>query len=258
MDRIEGVSNVRDVGGMPLQGGGRIASGVLYRSAGLDRVTPTGEAELAASTIGTVVDMRTSAERTNAPDVLPTTRELRLVALPLLEGAMTGAARSGGNATAALMKQAVDALPALPELYVSMLESGADTFAEIARLIGTPHDPQAPAVLIHCTAGKDRTGVATALMLSAVGAEREAIIADYASSAANLAGPWADRTLAAVASMGIEITPKITDLLTGTPPIAITTALDWVDEHYGDAAAYLRSGGLTDAELESLRAALRA
>ena len=108
---------------------------------------------------------------------------------------------------------------------------------------------------MHCTAGKDRTGVAVALLLDAVGVERDAVVTDYAISERNLAGPWADRMLAGIEQMGAPLTPEIRELVTGTPPAAIEQALTWLDER-GGAAAYLQSGGLTDAELGALRTRL--
>jgi protein-tyrosine phosphatase len=110
---------------------------------------------------------------------------------------------------------------------------------------------------VHCTAGKDRTGVSVALVLDAVGAERAAVVADYAASAANLAGPWADGMRAMITAMGVPLTPEIDTLVTATPPAAIEQALAWVDAQ-GGAAEYLQSGGLTDAELDALRARLTA
>ena len=86
-------------------------------------------------------------------------------------------------------------------------------------------------------------------------ADREAIVADYAVSERNLAGPWADRMLAGIEQMGAPLTPEIRELVTGTPPAAIEQALTWLDER-GGAAAYLQSGGLTDAELGALRTRL--
>jgi len=108
-------------------------------------------------------------------------------------------------------------------------------------------------VLVHCTAGKDRTGIATALMLDAAGVERSAVVADYTASEANLSGPWADGMLHMVASMGVPITPQIRTLVTGTPPEAIEQALRYLDESHGGSASYLSSAGVDDAELEHLR-----
>ncbi|SFS15321.1 protein-tyrosine phosphatase [Microbacterium sp. cf046] len=258
---IDGLQNFRDVGGMPLIDGGTTRAGVLYRAEGLGTLTPRGIDELAATDIGVIADFRTPTERMLSPDRLPGTRSFRTVELPLLEGAMTGFAQQALSATtaeaaAAAIQSALSQLPALGELYVEMLEHGAASFADLARLVGAATSDPPTAVLVHCTAGKDRTGVAVALILDAVGVDRTAIVADYAASGANLAGPWADRMRSMVTGMGVPLTPAIDALLTSTPAEAIEQALAWVDQEHGGSAAYLRSGGLSDAELTSLRARL--
>lgn len=261
---LDGTFNFRDLGGMPAAGGS-IRHGVLYRSDAFGGLTPEGLAQLAASPIGTVVDFRTPAERQMAPDRLPTERAITLIELPMLQGEAQGAAKAAGAsdsatstpdraAAAAAAQAAIASLPTLPEMYVGMLKSGGAAFARVAELIaaetpGAPHD----AVVLHCTAGKDRTGVSTALMLLAAGADRDAVVADYASSAANLAGPWADRMIGMVEKMGATVTPALREVITGTPPSAIETALAWVDANHGSAAGYLAASGVDAATLAALR-----
>ena len=97
-------------------------------------------------------------------------------------------------------------------------------------------------MLVHCTAGKDRTGVAIALLLDAVGAERDAVVADYAASEANLSGAWADSMFAMIDAMGVPRTPTLDELIAATPPAAIEEALAWVDREHGGSAAYLALG----------------
>ena len=259
---LDGTFNFRDVGGMPAAGGS-IRHGVLYRSDALSGLTPEGLAQLVASPIGTVVDFRTSVERQMAPDRLPTERAITLIELPMLQGEAQGAARAAGAAggtnaeptdPAAAAKAAIAGLPTLPDMYVGMLKDGGAAFAKVAELIaaetpGAPHD----AVVLHCTAGKDRTGVSTALMLLVAGADRDAVVADYAASAANLAGPWADRMVGMVEQMGATVTPELREVLTGTPASAIETALAWVEANHGSAAAYLAANGVDAATLAALR-----
>lgn len=257
---IDGLQNFRDTGGTPLADGRASRSGVLYRSEALSALTLDGLAQLAETDIGVIADFRTAIERSMAADQLPDSRPFRIVELPLLEGALTGMAQQAPiaddpDAAASAIATALSQLPTLGDLYVSMLGQGAASFAELARLVAVATDDPPTAVLVHCTAGKDRTGVAVALLLDAVGAERDAVVADYSSSAANLAGPWADRMRAMVTGMGVPLTPSVDTLLTGTPPEAIDQALAWVDEH-GGSAAYLRSGGLTTDELAALRTRL--
>lgn len=259
---IAGLQNFRDTGGTPLAGGGATRTGVLFRSEALSALTAEGVDQLAATDIGVIADFRTPMERSMAADVLPTSRPFRVVELPLLEGALTGMAQQAPvaddpDAAAAAIALALSQLPTLGDLYVSMLEQGAASFAELARLVAVSSEEPPTAVLVHCTAGKDRTGVAVALLLDAVGADRDAVVADYASSEGNLAGPWAERMRAMVGAMGVPLTPAVDALLTGTPASAIEQALVWTDAR-GGASAYLGSGGLTDDELDRLRARLTA
>ncbi|GAA5206646.1 tyrosine-protein phosphatase [Microbacterium kyungheense] len=262
MITIDGLQNFRDTGGTPLTSGGATRPGVLYRSEALSTLTPRGVEQLAATDIGVIADFRTDLERAMAPDLLPESRTFQVVALPLLEGAMTGFAQAAvqaadPDAAQQAIAAALSQLPGLVDLYVSMLEHGAASFAEVARLTASSTDDAPTAVLVHCTAGKDRTGVAVALVLDAVGAERSAVVADYAASAERLAGPWAERMRGLITSMGVPLTPELDALVTATPAGAIEQALAWVDAQ-GGSAAYLRSGGLTDAELDALRARLAA
>ena len=260
---LEGTVNFRDVGGLPLVGGGSVASGVLYRSDALSALTPHGLETLAGSGIEVLADFRTPAERQMAPNRLPVGRELHTLELPLFEGAFTGAAQeqmqranhAGDPAAAARAVQAAIAqLPTLGQIYTGMLQDGASLFAAAARTVAAGNDS---AAVLHCTAGKDRTGVAVGLLLEAVGAERDGIVADYELSEQNLAGEWSDRMLGMIAGMGVPLTDEILTLVTRSPADAINTAFDWVEENHGGAAEYLRAGGLLDAELDQLRQRLR-
>ena len=261
---LEGTVNFRDTGGLPLAGGGRSAPGVLYRSDALSGLTPRGLASLAESEIEVIIDLRTPAEQRMAPDRLPAARSFTRVDLPLFEGAFTGAAQEGmqrarqsgdPEAAARAVQAAVAQLPTLGGLYTGMLQDAGTVFAETARRVaGTG---EGSATLVHCTAGKDRTGVAVALILSAVGVEPEAVVSDYRQSEANLAGEWADRMLGMIKDLGVPLTEDVAALVTGAPADAITQALAWVSEEHGGAAEYLRSGGLTDDELGTLHRRLR-
>lgn len=258
---IDGLYNFRDTGGMPLASGGTTRSGVLFRSEALGTLTPAGIDDLAATDIGVIVDFRTPAERQAAPDRVPTSRPFQIVDLQLLEGAMADMTQQllkGGASTSSTpqVAEAMASLPTLGDLYVGMLQHGAAQFAEVGRRIAASTDDSPSAVLVHCTAGKDRTGVATALMLDAAGVERAAVVADYAASQDHLAGPWADGMLHMVASFGLPLTPELRTFVTGTPPEAIEQALAWTDGEHGGAEDYLRSGGLSEAELAALRARL--
>ncbi len=106
------------------------------------------------------------------------------------------------------------------------------------------------AVLVHCAAGKDRTGVVVGLSLDAVGVERELIVADYAASGERIEAIL--RRLVA--------SPTYRDEMSGADPrkqapvpATMERVLEIVDERYGGSAAWLSSQGFADDDLEALR-----
>ncbi len=258
---FDGVPNSRGVAGLPLVGGGCTRDGVLYRSSALDGITQQGLDELSASPIGIVADLRTPMERDMSVDKLPQLRHIESVDLSIAVGNMSP--RASGSAPELknhLEQDVVGAaehlLPHLGELYEMMLKEAADQFAQVAGLVAQVESGANNAVLIHCTAGKDRTGISTALILDAVGVQRDSVVKNYAESQQNLAGPWADGMLAKLKAAGIPLKPRLVALVTTTPPKAIETALNWVDKHHGSSANYLQHGGLSGAQINQLKQVL--
>lgn len=256
--------NAREVGGLPTADGGRLASGVLFRSDALAQLTDAGLTALADLRIGTIVDLRTDSERARAADRLPADGSVRFLALPVLGGAMDEMVKqlmpaAGPVAlTAEQIAAIADQVPTLEELYVSILGSSSTQFAELGRAVLAASQTDRPGVLFHCTAGKDRTGLAAALLLGVAGVPREAIVADYTLTETNLAGPFSEALTGLITRMGIPLTPRLTTLATKSPASAIEAALDWIETEHGDAAGYLRSGGLSADEVEALRGVLQA
>ena len=233
---VPGTYNFRDVGGLPASTG-TVRDGVLFRSDGLYRIGAEGRAMLEQLGIGIVIDLRDEQEAARMPDDLDGL-DVEVLRLPVFEG-------SGASQGAAGIS--------LEALYDRIVTMHAAVVVSALREIASAGER---AVLVHCTAGKDRTGVATALLLTAAGAAREAVVADYASSAANLGGPWAEGMYAMLTQLGLPLTDGLKTLVSGSPAAEIERALDWVNTEHGGAAAYLQSGGLTDDELAALRARL--
>lgn len=254
---LDGTYNFRDLGGLALTNGGATRKGVFFRSDALGALTETGRRQLGDSDIEVIVDFRTPQERNAAPSGLPPQREIRMIELPLLQGdmsrlageAVASAAAGPTAANRAVIEQARAAIPTLADLYRGILTAGSASFAEVARLLGSLSQPDG--LLIHCTAGKDRTGVCAAVILDSVGVERAAIIEDYTRTEGNLAGPWLDGMADMVASLGIPMTPDLHELIGGSPASVMEASLTWLDEQ-GGSAAYLASGGLTKAEQAGL------
>ncbi|WP_345470951.1 tyrosine-protein phosphatase [Glutamicibacter ectropisis] len=231
---LDGLVNFRDLGGITTAHG-TIRPGVLFRSESVSDLSATGRQDLASGSIRTVIDLRSEAEVQRAPGLATDSLTPRLVALPLLDGAMP---------------TSVTQLPTLETIYQQLVtESGA----AFARAAGTVADAEG-GVLIHCTAGKDRTGLAVALTLLAVGADLDQVRADYIVSSQHLAGAWAERMLAGARAHGVEIpdTEAARELIFGTSQNAFDAAMDRVYEGFGSAQGYLLRHGLLDDQLERL------
>lgn len=250
--------NARGIGGMAAESGGTVRSGILYRSDALGGLTAAGIGAFADLGIGTVIDLRTDAERARSADVLPPDGSVQLLSLPILGGAMDEMVRRmlpGGDGTRPSeddVARMLEAVPTLEELYLGMLKDGAAQFVAIGRAVIAAAGTDRPGVLFHCTAGKDRTGVAAALLLQLAGASRADVVADYTLTGQNLAGAFAESLTGLITSMGVPLTPKLRILATEAPAEAMEAVLDRLATEYGGAAGYLRAYGMTDAEIGEL------
>ena len=173
---LDGACNVRDLGGLPTVDGRHTREGVLVRADNLQDLSSGDVDQLLASGVGTVLDLRTAAEvEITGPGPLRGTavRHLNLDLVP-----------HGFDGREDLVERAVpDELAgehAMDHYYIDYVKHAPRAVATALRTIA---DPNAGTVLVHCAAGKDRTGVVVAVALSLVGVRREAVVADYARSA---------------------------------------------------------------------------
>ena len=169
---LAGAVNVRDLGGLPTVDGRVTRTGVLLRADNLQDLTPADIEELRARGLGTVLDLRTSAEvEILGPGPLHDTpvKHLNLDLIP-----------HGFEGRSVLERTIPDEdAPehSVDHLYFDYVRDAPD---EVATALRTIADPGSGAVLVHCAAGKDRTGVLVALALSLVGVRRDAVVEDYA------------------------------------------------------------------------------
>jgi protein-tyrosine phosphatase len=135
----------------------------------------------------------------------------------------------------------------LADVYRHLLEYRGPS---LASAVGILSERGALPALVFCSAGKDRTGLVIALVLAALGAEEDAIVADYALSELAMAGPFGAAIEARARAAGIgeqELAVKL-----GAPPAAMRDALAWLRDRHGGAAGYLLHNGLTRDHLDRL------
>jgi protein-tyrosine phosphatase len=142
----------------------------------------------------------------------------------------------------------------LPEstrvVYLEFLERYRDRFGDVVGAIASADDDGA--VVFYCMAGKDRTGLIAALLLSVAGVDRRAIAEDYALSAENLR-PMLDMW---IETAGDEDERALRARIGAAPAEAMLSVLDALDEQYGGTEEYLRGAGVTEGQLGRVRTRL--
>jgi protein tyrosine/serine phosphatase len=217
----------------------------LLRGDALDALT-AADVDLLVREVGVahVVDLRAASERMERAERRLQTADLTISEIPVIEEhhiemrqAAREAAFSAGEDPPAILAQG----------YLQLLELGGAAFARAFERIvargGTP-------ALVHCSAGKDRTGVLVALMLDAVGVEREAIVADYAATQERM-GAVVDRLRSAHAYH--DLARQVPSFVYEARPETMLLFLAGLDDAWGGGGSFLRAQGVDDAALERWR-----
>lgn len=165
------VSNFRDFGGYETQDGRTLPKGLLYRSAHLGRLDPAGADMLGTLGIKTIIDLRGKVERTKALPELDTHRGIEIVSAPVEPGApATMLLADGRTLTADLMRESITTIYG---------RYGRDPMLGFGAALQALLDRSDAPLLIHCTAGKDRTGYTVALVQLLLGVPLSVVMADY-------------------------------------------------------------------------------
>ncbi|HCM51314.1 MAG TPA: protein-tyrosine-phosphatase, partial [Microbacterium sp.] len=162
---VAGLYNLRDTGGYRAAGG-TSRWGKLLRSDALHRIDATGRDRLAEIGVAHIIDLRGGDERATAPSAVDGL-EVTVHHLPVFDDADPAA-------------QATTHVGLVPVYDHIVDERGAQLVDAIRVIIAADDDD---AVLVHCTAGKDRTGLVVAFALAAAGVDRDDVVADYAATA---------------------------------------------------------------------------
>ena len=239
---LPGAHNIRDMGGWPAAWGETGYRRAL-RADSLHRLSLESLESLRALGLTRVIDLRRAEELEEAPNPFAANdgpgAGVDYRHLSLLE-----------DLDPTRLPPAADAAEPLLRLYLMALEQRGLIFAEILRLIAGAEG----AVLFHCTAGKDRTGMVAAFLLLLAGAPRAAVIEDYAATAPRLPTLLADLRVEA-AARGRDL-DEISPYLGAEAPV-MDAFLTHLDAEHGGIEPYLRRHGLTEAELDQLRRRLR-
>lgn len=244
---IIGANNFRDIGGYTCAAGRILRSGQVFRSDRLSALTPDDMAVLDGLSLRAIFDLRARREREADPTLWARAEVQTHVFRP-------GHKRRLIDMAADYPATAEGAQALMLDFYAELPRTMAHVFAEILQRISQGAFP----CIIHCSAGKDRTGMAVALLLSALGCGREVIIADYAATAhaaprleaamarSVVSDPAADRFRARYPAEAVAV-------MVAARPAYLAAALDAIDRDFGGMDAYLAGIGIDAATIARLR-----
>lgn len=232
---LEGVHNFRALAPYPLKDGGTIRPWMVFRSGALELMSEQDCAWLnQEARLARVLDLR-------HPDEFGTAPPYRLACAVTPLSLFPQASRQ--EDLIAELNGLYGPGPS-PRRYLHYLKVGGAQFAQAFEFLG---DPASYPVLVHCTAGKDRTGVLLALLMDLLGASEEDIAAEYALSDASI-----DRLVEFLERTGrvLEGTPEEIRARLATPPERMAGFIQLLRAEYGGARQYLLGEGVPGATLQ--------
>ena len=234
---LQGIHNFRDYGGYATRDGGRLTTDVLFRSGQHVGATADDLAAVAALDLRTVVDLRGNSERRNYPCARP---EGFAAAVYFFEGETAGRGGAPHVEAAREIAEAGDAHRAMVDLYAFM--PFRPNLIAVMRMYFDALADRDGAHLLHCLAGKDRTGLAAALLHTLMGVHHDDVMADYLLT--NTAGNSEARIAAGAASIRASRGPQISDdairILMGVDEAFLDAALSAIVAEHGSVEAYAR------------------
>jgi protein-tyrosine phosphatase len=245
--QFKSILNFRDIGGISVSGGKKIRKGIIFRSANPDRISSMDIGKFRSLNIRTIIDLRGSGESKKRNGSIC---QAEILSLPL----------DFRQVTAERLKPVIrkrnseDAISDISNsLYLEILDAAAPVFGQVMDIMDSPE--RCP-VLIHCHAGKDRTGIVIALMLVFLGADRQFIINDFMESNIALL-PYFRKYVLIRNILSFGLYPYRNMLFAiQVRQRNIESVLDRIENHYGGIEAYLRSAGFDISRLAGIRNSL--
>ncbi|WP_454852070.1 tyrosine-protein phosphatase [Rhizobium binxianense] len=234
---LEGAYNVRDLGGYATRTQATTRWRSLLRGDGLHELSEADIEKLLQVGVTTVIDLRNTQETALERNPFEAHASVRFHNTSLFHALapieMATAAGGGGFDIAMRYREALD--------------NCREAIGEVLRLIAAAPDG---AVLFHCSAGKDRTGIISAILLSVADVEDAVIVADYALTS-TISGPLIGRLRERALRRGTD--PALIERFLACEPQMMQATLDYIRSRYGSPAGYLAGLGFTDMELNRLR-----
>ena len=234
---FEGCFNFRDIGGYPTKEGKKIKKGIYFRTGRQDRMSEKDLAELKNLKISTQIDLRKPEEILDQGKGPLENMGADYINIPIIP--------DGGSDQ---LSRLVGDTGISGKRYLGYLEFGPESWLKIFEILA---NKDSLPVVLHCTAGKDRTGVSTAFLLSVLGVDRDLIEADY-----KLTNLDTERQADFIENSGgfpEGVDREAMILAAGVPEDAMKVFLDGVESRWGSVLGYLEEIGITKNQMNAIR-----
>ncbi len=256
---LQGCNNCRDLGGI-VTPFGTIPQKRLLRSSHLNKITATDVQILLQNDLERIVDLRTALEQQNVPDVL--IDEVSYLTVPIMGATTFGITyeKSSGEEIGVMLEAGIKRMTdrgEQPELHMEILykkfvndQVSLDGYRNFLKLLA--NNPVKGATLWHCSAGKDRVGTCTALLLHCLGASDEQIIADYLLTNEQNK-PFIEMVMSKISN---TLTEKQIQLILGMLSVKVSYLQSFwqeITQKYSNVDNFLSACGVTEQEVQNLR-----
>lgn len=221
--RVSGALNFRHLGGYAGQNGRSVVARRLFRSDHLGALSADDEVQITVLGLRRVLDLRGITERTAAPCVLSSVTVHSLAIEPTIVQVLSELINAGHRLTRD------EVVSHMQDTYRGFVRNNTHRFAELFAHLLESDEP----TVFHCTAGKDRTGLAAALILRSLGVSEADVMRDYLLTNERLKPPDASRH---------GLAPEVASVLSRVQPEFLQAAFEAVDADYGGLEEYFRDG----------------
>jgi len=237
---LQGAANFRDVGGYKTTDGRQVKWGKIYRSADLSKLTDADLVQLKSRKIAYDVDLRGKQEAQDAPDKLNPGMDYILCP-------------AGSDSVSTIVRDlaAGKSGDSIMTAFYGSTRYFADRYKPFfGKLLELPEDKS---LVFHCTAGKDRTGIGSALFLYTLGVPYNTIVEDYLASNYYRQSESAKSNIAMIATL--HLNEKQAKSVTGVEKKYLDATFDAIKKQYGSVDNFLKNQiGLTDKDIAALKA----
>ena len=250
---FEGIANFRDLGGYATEQGQHVKWGALYRSGTFARSSRGDLQGLQKLQLSALIDFRSSMEKEEEPNFLPDPPGFTLIEIPTLD--------DGNKALVGEVMERVESGdfegfdPNLAMIKANQ-QFATEFTPQFRQFMHTVLDAKGTPIVWHCSAGKDRTGFASAILLRVLGVAQDVVMRDYMESKQHALEARKNQLLLLRTFKGDEAADKLA-IMMGVEEAWLRAAFDEIDAHWGSFDNYVREGlQLSAADIAQLHSQL--